>query len=475
MPAILTAQQIAIGTYPAVGLYAITAGPDGALWFTASGGIGRMTTAGAVTVYPVPSYGGDAITAGPDGALWFTANSFGIGRITTVGAVTVYPLPTASSEGLWGITAGPDGALWFTEFNNGKIGRITTGGVVTEYPVSAGQPQGITAGPDGALWFTLVVNGFSGYIGRITTGGVVTEYPVPFADSFPQGITVGPDGALWFTDGNSSIGRITTAGVVTAEYPVTGIQNSGSGITAGPDGALWFVETEEPRIGRITTAGVVTLYTVPNGGFGCFVEGITAGPDGALWFTQCGSIGEAVFVTAGLGVSPASGSYRTNLTFTGTAFAPNEIVHVYAYGIGSAVLATATADESGSFTATALQPPLSPYGPRLFLGVGQNSGKLGAASLAVTPRLILEPSSGAAGSTAKVLGFGFDRSQIVQIGWGPLNAATVLGNATTNQSGYFEGAAALTVTIPSGASPGLHLVFGRENPSVIGKAYFKVE
>ncbi len=67
------------------------------------------------------------ITAGPDGALWFTnfpGNS--IGRISTSGVVSNYTDPSISEP--TGITAGPDGALWFTNFgggnNPGSIGRI---------------------------------------------------------------------------------------------------------------------------------------------------------------------------------------------------------------------------------------------------------------------------------------------------------------------------------------------------------------
>ena len=110
-----------------------------------------------ITEYPVPTAFGDplAITAGPDGALWFTeVDRNQIGRITTAGAITEYPVPTANSAPE-GITAGPDGALWFIEFT-GKIGRITTAGVIVEYPAPTtfSFPQWITAGPDGALWFT---------------------------------------------------------------------------------------------------------------------------------------------------------------------------------------------------------------------------------------------------------------------------------------------------------------------------------
>src|SRR5260221_7915120 len=66
------------------------------------------------------------LTAGPDGALWFTAFDTAPGgralfaptihdalvRLTTAGSFTAFPLPYA---GGWpgGITAGPDGNVWF--------------------------------------------------------------------------------------------------------------------------------------------------------------------------------------------------------------------------------------------------------------------------------------------------------------------------------------------------------------------------
>ena len=125
--------------------------------------------------------------------------------------------------------------------------------------------------------------------------------------------------------------------------------------------------------------------------------GIAAGPDGALWFTELSgnNIGEAVFVTAGLSVSPNSGVFRDNLTFTGTAFAPNESVQIYVRGVGSSSLASARGDASGAFTVTA-RAPQSPLGPRLFLGVGQSSGKLGAANFLGHPAPDPEPELGRA-------------------------------------------------------------------------------
>jgi streptogramin lyase len=269
----------------------IAAGPDGALWFTNNGNnsIGRITTAGAVANYTGAGISGPtAIAAGPDGALWFTnygmwnGSTFvgsSIGRITTVGAVTGYTGTGISAP--FGIAAGPDGALWFTsdsQFGNNSIGRITTAGVVTNYTdATLAEPSGITAGPDGALWFT---NNGNSSIGRITTAGRISNYTDPSVGDL-RGITAGSDGALWFTSYNSdSIGRITTTGVVTNYTPIGA--NPWWGITARPDGALWFTNFYHESIGRITTSGAVTNYTGPINKPG----GITSGPDGAIWFTN---------------------------------------------------------------------------------------------------------------------------------------------------------------------------------------------
>ncbi len=61
-----------------------------------------------------PGCGPGGITAGPDGALWFTntGNGGSIGRITTAGAVTNYT-GTGISDPVDMIAAGTDGALWF--------------------------------------------------------------------------------------------------------------------------------------------------------------------------------------------------------------------------------------------------------------------------------------------------------------------------------------------------------------------------
>ena len=282
----------------------ITAGSDGALWFTEYFGnkIGRITTDGAITEYPIPMVGNEVaqlntITAGPDGALWFTEGyARKIGRITTSGIITEYSLP-----GSWpgGITAGPDGALWFTGTPSGGIGRITTNGAVIEYPLPAGRvPTDITVGPDGALWFTELA---ANQIGRMNTAGVLTaEYPLtPISCScvVPAGIAPGPDGALWFAKDIDKIGRISISGVVTV-YPAPHYWPGN--FTAGPDGALWFTEYESQSnafrgyISRITTSGTISEYVIPTSY--PYPGDLTLGPDGALWFTEqlSGKIGQLV-------------------------------------------------------------------------------------------------------------------------------------------------------------------------------------
>jgi virginiamycin B lyase len=298
----MPAAAAAIDEYP-VGANpgGITAGPDGALWFVEerigepTPAVARITTAGAVTSrFPIPSAGTtlpptdpnyvnalDQITAGPDGALWFTQpRDNQIGRITTAGDLTEYTLsvPGARPDA---ITLGPDNNLWFTAPGAAAIGRITPGGSIELFQGAAAGAQDITAGPDGTLWFTASLGNS---IGRISTSGTILgNFPVPTPGAEPAGITVGPGGGLWFTESAvGQIAQISTSGTVT-EYPGAGA--APSAITGGADGALWFTQSLGNAIGRSTTGGAITNhFAVPT--LGSEPSDITAGPDGALWFTE---------------------------------------------------------------------------------------------------------------------------------------------------------------------------------------------
>jgi streptogramin lyase len=322
------------GTAPTLAtLNVITVGPDGALWFTGvPGEVGRITTAGVVSEFPVPatplpsgSSPGTAgtpasledITAGPDGALWFTGVPGEVGRISTNGVVTEYATPNFNEygtppfslpgSGIVTIATGSDGNLWLTD--GLAIGRMTPKGSFTSFNVP-GTPgtspliAGLAPGPGGNVWFTEQEIGAPGgqpAVGEITPAGVTTLHVIPLwmtlnpnlgigADATQ--ITAGPDGALWFVDsfgGDPAIGRITSTGAI-QQFPLPdGLQAIGL-IAAGPDGSVWFTDQNQSldhgrdAIGHISVNGAITEYPLP-ADVGV-VQSIAVVPDGNVWFTE---------------------------------------------------------------------------------------------------------------------------------------------------------------------------------------------
>ena len=92
---------------------------------------------------PAPGNGLFGITGGPDGNVYFTDTlNNAIGQITPSGAITELPLsgPVAGGffkNGLDGITLGSDDKLAFTESAQGAIGKITTTGSYNQYPIDS--------------------------------------------------------------------------------------------------------------------------------------------------------------------------------------------------------------------------------------------------------------------------------------------------------------------------------------------------
>jgi streptogramin lyase len=291
---------------------AITAGPDGNLWFTESGAsqIGMINPANDhINEFAIPTDNAAprGITAGPDGNVWFT--EFGASRIGMINPTTHVINEFATASGPWGITAGPDGNLWFADYGATKVGEINPAThVINEFPVQYA-PEGICAGPDGNLWFTEPYGG-GGQIGRISPAThAVNEFSVA-SGGYPLGICAGPDGNLWFTQATGNIGMITTAGTTT-EFPDSTNSGYPARICAGPDGNLWFSEAYGGSIATFNpaTAQAVTRYAIPYANAGAW--GITAGPDSNLWFADSGTnaVGLATLATSQLVVTaqpPAS-------------------------------------------------------------------------------------------------------------------------------------------------------------------------
>jgi virginiamycin B lyase len=270
----------------------ITAGPDGAMWFTGfngPGGVYRIAMNGAVTLVAeggvtpgFPSGNVQEIVAGPDGNLWVTRPSFSdsvaeqLVRVTPGGAVTGFGSAAglADDATLREITVGPDGNLYITDSgqNSGeppvanRVWRFdltsNTFELVAEAGTTPGFPAGqfagdITSGPDGNLWF--LFGGPSAGIARLTTAGVVTEFTDGVsAGAFLRYVTSGCDGGLWFTqavedNSTASVWRAGTDGTLTPYTAGLPANSSPEGITMGPDDNLWFVNAFDP--GGINTIG----------------------------------------------------------------------------------------------------------------------------------------------------------------------------------------------------------------------------
>ncbi|HTZ55059.1 MAG TPA: hypothetical protein VMB20_08330 [Candidatus Acidoferrum sp.] len=152
--------------------YAITVGPDGAIWFTEGAYIGRYNpTDASFTETAVPHSGfAEYIAAGSDGAIWFTENASGVGYVTQIpmhGDGPFTPAAFAAGTSPMGITAGADNAMWFVDNAANTVSEISlTSHAITAFPIptSNAGPQEIVRGPDGSLWFT---ENSAGQIGHV--------------------------------------------------------------------------------------------------------------------------------------------------------------------------------------------------------------------------------------------------------------------------------------------------------------------
>jgi streptogramin lyase len=297
----------------------ITSGPDGALWYTYPGGIGRVTTSGGVRVYPTAGHQPELITSGADGALWFTEVG-GVGRIDVTGSVSHYQ-PTVAREinCTDGIALGTDGRVWFTEKDDGLLGRVDTAGAIDffaipptvysvcdindlvclVYPVTA-KPVGIVGDPSGGMFFTNLADES---VDHVKKNGVVNAWNPIFSETVGDGFGEGAPSlvgglASWggspaaAYDGNgcpspapnhclafynSSTKRFVTSNLPARDY-FTG-RGFGKYMVQGADGRLW--ATAVGAIGAVAGDGASSSIAI-----GGTAEEITAGPDGRLWFAE---------------------------------------------------------------------------------------------------------------------------------------------------------------------------------------------
>ena len=118
------------------GPWGIAAGPEGdpEMWFTEPNAnrVGRIDEKGKVKEYDVTTKraGPYNITAGPDGAMWFTEDHNAIGRIDVKsGRIREFALDYRNHSPRAIVSAG--GGLWFAEYDGYMIGRISPSGSIT--------------------------------------------------------------------------------------------------------------------------------------------------------------------------------------------------------------------------------------------------------------------------------------------------------------------------------------------------------
>jgi virginiamycin B lyase len=134
-------------------------GPDGAMYVTENNGvtgwIARIAKSGSVWTltneFPVPTMP-YAITNGPDNALWIGDYAGNVYRMTANGTITnTYALSPGAEVAIHTL---PDGALWVAEDGANKIARVTTTGTINEFtiPHPTTDPYDVAAGSDGVYF-----------------------------------------------------------------------------------------------------------------------------------------------------------------------------------------------------------------------------------------------------------------------------------------------------------------------------------
>jgi len=292
----------------------IVTGPDGNIWFTETGSIGRITPDGVVTQFPLP-IPADAfptgLTRGPDKSLLVYVNNK-ILRVSMTGTVTRVPLPASYDLPIGSVLTAPDGSIWFAVPNNyvtpaysthdPMIGRISPQGILTTYDTSrslVGNEIGIIAAlPDGSLWIYT-----ESALGRISPDGKITAYDASSLNGLASSATVDADGNLWMVGGflaggmdncpnggeypGGKVVRIAPNGT-TKVWPFSatlGCRDGGNLYTTmGRDGSLWTAGVGV--ILRTTSDGEVTVFHMPSD---FIVNDMTVDAHNDLWVTETGT------------------------------------------------------------------------------------------------------------------------------------------------------------------------------------------
>jgi streptogramin lyase len=241
--------------------------------------------ASARVVYYAFGNGFYALTARPDGSIWFSSSMWSsssgnhpwFGYFGSDGSVRSYLVSGPERQGGY-IATTPDGSIWIGQ--DGFIGRLSASLTYTQFAIH-GRPGRLTPAPDNALWTEEIDSNGDNRVLRITPTGEETDYQLPKKElAYGAARAVwGPDGAIWLAS-NSGIGRLTTDG----SYYRLRLQGQATDLGFGPDGNLWVVTIFEGGY-----AAALQEWRPPGDqvasqplDFGSQI--ITVGGDGTVWF-----------------------------------------------------------------------------------------------------------------------------------------------------------------------------------------------
>lgn len=166
-------------------------GRDGTIYYSQSGGVGRLRPGGSmektwVTISGARTVWGLALDAANTYLYVGSPATGSIHRVDIAAGTSTEFLASAGSPN--GLTIGPDGALYYSDFEGDRVYRVATGGAtgtraeVTASPIAAA--NGVAFLADGTL---LVASYSTGTIHRLTLSGGVETGRAPFV--------TGPTGA----------------------------------------------------------------------------------------------------------------------------------------------------------------------------------------------------------------------------------------------------------------------------------------
>jgi len=222
---------------------------------------------------------------------------------------------------------------------------------------------------------------------------------------------------------------------------------TGSGFAASESGIR--VTFDGTAIGSIVRADAKgswsSTFTIPATSGGDHVIGAYGS------VTPADSVAQLSYATgASISINKNSGAAGTSVTVTGTGFASGESGITITFD--GAPLGTATAGTQGSWTASIVIPE-SPAGTHVIDAYGPTTqaNSVGDVTFTTGGGIAITPTSGSAGSSVSVSGYGFaanERSIAITY-----DGAVVASNITANPQGQWTG----TFTVPASAA-GSHRV-----------------